>query len=148
MSDDPACEFPRQNASDPEIDRILKASRTIAVVGLSPKPDRPSHDVAKYLQAAGYRIVPVNPGVTEVLGERSYASLADIPFPVDLVDVFRRPEEIPPLVAPAARLGAKAFWMQLGIVNNAAADAARALGMVVVMNKCTKIEHAVRAGRP
>lgn len=148
MSADANCEFPRQNASDPEIDRMLRETKVIAVVGLSPKPDRPSHDVARYLQAAGYRIVPVNPGVEEVLGEKSYPSLEAIPFPVDLVDIFRRPEEIPALVEPAKAKGARFFWMQLGIVNNAAADAARALGMAVVMNKCLKVEHRVRADRP
>jgi predicted CoA-binding protein len=127
------------------IDGILRESRTIAVVGLSDKTDRPSYRVAKYLQAHGYHIVPVNPALTEVLGERSYPDLASIPGAVDVVDIFRRSEDTPPVVEAAIVKGAKAVWMQEGIVNEAAAERARAAGLKVVMNLCIKKEHERRA---
>jgi predicted CoA-binding protein len=127
------------------IDGILRESRTIAVVGLSDKTDRPSYRVAKYLQANGYRIVPVNPGLTEVLGEPSYPDLASIPIPVDVVDIFRRSEDVPPIVEAAVAKGAKAVWMQEGIVNKPAAERARAAGLKVVMSLCIKKEHEKRA---
>jgi predicted CoA-binding protein len=127
------------------IDSILRESHTIAVVGLSDKPDRPSYGVAKYLQAHGYRIVPVNPGLTEVLGEPSYPDLASIPGAVDVVDIFRRSEDTPPVVEGAIAKGAKAVWMQEGIVNEAAAERARAAGLQVVMNLCIKKEHEKRS---
>ena len=126
------------------IDSILRESRTIAVVGLSDKPDRPSYRVAKYLQTHGYRIVPVNPALTEVLGERSYPDLAAVPGPVDVVDIFRRPEDVPPIVEAAIARGAKAVWMQEGIVNEPAAERARSAGLQVVMNLCMKKEHEKR----
>jgi uncharacterized protein len=128
------------------IDSILRESRTIAIVGLSDKPDRPSYRVAKYLQAQGYRIVPVNPGLTEVLGERSYPDLASIPGPdaVDVVDIFRRSEDVPPIVEAAIARGAKIVWMQEGVVNEPAAERARAAGLQVVMNLCMKKEHEKR----
>jgi uncharacterized protein len=128
------------------IDRILRESRTIAVVGLSDKPDRPSYRVAKYLQAHGYRIVPVNPALTEVLGERSYPDLASIPGPdpVDVVDIFRRSEDVPPIVDAAIARGARVVWMQEGIINEAAAERARSAGLTVVMNLCLKKEHEKR----
>jgi uncharacterized protein len=128
------------------IDSILRESRTIVVVGLSDKPDRPSYRVARYLQTQGYRIVPVNPGLTEVLGERSYPDLASIPGPdpVDVVDIFRRSEDVPPIVEAAIARGARAVWMQEGIVNEAAAERARAAGLQVVMNLCMKKEHEKR----
>lgn len=131
------------------IDNILRESRTIAVVGLSDKPDRPSYKVARYLQRHGYHIVPVNPALTEVLGERSYPDLASIPGPdpVDVVDIFRRSEDVPPIVEAAIAKGAKAVWMQEGIVNEAAAARARAAGLQVVMNLCMKKEHEKRAGK-
>src|SRR5882724_5257617 len=110
-----ACEFPLQNATSEEIREVLKAAHTIAVVGLSDKPDRASHRVAAYLQRHGYRIIPVNPLVTEVLGEKAYARLRDVPDKVDLVDIFRRPEHVPEVVEAAIALGAKAVWMQEGI---------------------------------
>jgi predicted CoA-binding protein len=126
---------------DAEYEPIFRQTRTIAVVGLSPNPDRPSHGVAAYLQAAGYRIIPVNPTVDSVLGERSYASLSDVPEPVDVVDIFRRPEDVPPVVEQAIRIGAKVVWMQEGVVNEAAAAAARAAGLTVVMDRCMLKEH-------
>jgi predicted CoA-binding protein len=125
-------------ASIPE---ILKSTRTIAVVGLSDSPMRASNGVATYLQRAGYRIIPVNPNVTEVLGEKSYARLEDIPETVDLIDVFRRPEFVPEIVESAIRIGAKAVWMQEGVVHEAAAERARRAGLAVVMDKCTLKEH-------
>jgi uncharacterized protein len=127
---------------DEDIREILSTSRTVAVVGLSDNPSRPSHNVAAYLQGHGYRIVPVNPLVTTVLGERSYASLRDVPVPVDLVDIFRKSEDVPPIVDDAIALGARAVWMQEGIVNEAAATKARAAGLKVVMDRCTLKDHA------
>ncbi len=135
------CEMPRQNASSDEVRRILETARTIAVVGLSDKPDRDSYRVAAYLQGQGYRILPVNPNLTEILGERAYGSLRDVPVPIDVVDIFRRPEAVPAIVADAIAVGAKAVWMQDGIVHNAAAEEARAAGLTVVMSKCLLREH-------
>jgi len=146
MSDEAACELPRQNAAPEMIDALLRDSRTIAVVGLSPREDRPSFGVAAYLQRAGYRIIPVNPNATEVLGERCYPALDDIPGPIDVVDIFRKPEDVPPVVDAAIRKGAKAVWMQTGIVNNAAAERARAAGLTVVMDRCMMVEHRHRTG--
>ncbi len=123
------------------IEEILKGSKTVAVVGLSPKPDRPSYDVARYLQARGYRIIPVNPQATEGLGEKSYPSLAAVPVPVDVVDIFRRSEDVPPIVDEAVRVKARVVWMQEGIVNEQAADAARRAGLDVVMDRCMQKEH-------
>ncbi|OKY73665.1 MAG: CoA-binding protein [Desulfobulbaceae bacterium DB1] len=125
-----------------EIEFILKNSHTIAVVGLSPKENRPSNQVARYLQDVGYRIIPVNPGQSEILGEICYPSLLDIPGPVDVVDIFRRPEEVPAVVEQAVRIKAKAVWMQEGIVNDEAARLAREHGLRVVMDRCMKIDHA------
>ena len=139
MSD--ACEVPRHSASREEIARLLRAARTVAVVGLSDKPDRDSYQVAAYLQERGYRIIPVNPAVREVLGEKAYARLRDVPEKIDLVDVFRKPEAVPDVVDEAIAVGAKAVWMQEGIVHNAAADKARAAGLQVVMNRCILKEH-------
>jgi predicted CoA-binding protein len=123
------------------IPEILKTSRTIAVVGLSGSPARASNGVATYLQRAGYRIIPVNPLVTEVLGEKSYARLEDVPEKVDMVDIFRRPEFVPEIVESAIRIGAKVIWMQEGVVHEAAAERARQAGLAVVMDKCTLKEH-------
>ncbi len=143
-----ACEVPTDNASNEEIDAILAGARTIAVVGLSDKRDRDSYRVAAYLQQHGYRIVPVNPAATEILGERSYPDLAAIPreIALDVVDIFRKPDQIPPIVDQATARGAKTVWMQLGLAHNAAAAAARAAGLHVVMDRCTKIEHARWSG--
>jgi predicted CoA-binding protein len=127
--------------TDHALRAIFESSKTIAVVGLSDKPDRDSYRVAKYLQAHGYRIIPVNPAVAEVLGERSYASVADIPEPVDVVDIFRKPEAVGPVVEEAIAAGAKVVWMQLGVVNEPAAAAARAAGLQVVMDRCMQVEH-------
>lgn len=131
---------------DDPITRILRESHTIAVVGLSNDPTRDSYEVAAYLKAQGYCIIPVNPFVTEVLGERAYPDLLSIPEPVDLVDVFRRPEATPPIAQDAVAIGAKAFWLQLGIVSEEAAAIARTGGLEVVMDRCTMVEHRRRAG--
>jgi len=125
-----------------EISTLLKNCRIIAVVGLSPKENRPSNQVARYLQDVGYRIIPVNPGQEEILGETCYPSLLDIPEPVDVVDIFRRSEEVLPVVEQAVKIKAKAVWMQQGIVNEEAASLARNNGMAVVMDRCMKIDHA------
>ena len=123
-------------------EQILKERRTIAVVGLSPSPERDSNSVALYLREQGYRIIPVNPAVDEVLGEKSYPSLTAIPEPVDLVDVFRRSEEVLPIAEEAVAIKAKALWLQLGVVNQEAADLARKAGLDVVMDECTAREHS------
>jgi len=135
------CEMPLHTATTEEIRRLLSTVRTIAVVGLSDKPERDSYHVAAYLQQHGYRIIPVNPAVATVLGEKSYARLEDVPDEVDVVDIFRRPDAVPEIVTSAIAIGAKAIWMQDGIVHNAAADQARAAGLQVVMNKCILKEH-------
>lgn len=127
--------------ADTELKRLFETVRTIAVVGCSPRPERPGHYVAKYLQDLGYRIIPVNPGQTEILGEKCYASLRDIAEPVDMVDCFRRAEDIPPVVEDAIAIGAKFVWMQLGIVNEEAAQRAIAAGIEVVMDRCPKIDY-------
>ena len=123
------------------IRRILQYSQTIAIVGLSPKPHRPSNQVARYLMEAGYRIIPVNPGQDTILGLPCYPNLLAIPAQVDLVDIFRRQEEVLPIVEEAIAIGAKFVWMQEGIVNDEAAAKARAAGLEVVMDRCTKIDH-------
>ena len=120
---------------------ILKSSRVVAVVGLSSNPERPSYQVASYLKEQGYRIIPVNPKENAVLDEVAYPDLYSIPEAVDVVDVFRRPEEVPAIVEQAIKIGAKAVWMQEGIVNEAAAAQAREAGLLVVMDKCMLKEH-------
>ena len=120
------------------------AGRTIAVVGLSSDPSRPSYDVSRYMQRQGYRIIPVNPSEREVLGEPAYATLQDIPVPVDVVNVFRRPEHVPAVVDAALAIGAPVLWLQLGVGHQAAAEHAQAGGMAVVMDRCIKVEHAAR----
>jgi uncharacterized protein len=122
--------------------RILKSCHTIAVVGLSAEWHRPSYFAAKYMQQHGYRIVPVNPKYAQILGETSYARLEDIPFAVDMVDVFRKPADLPPIAASAVAIGAKCLWQQLGVVNAEADALARAAGLDSVMDRCVKIEHA------
>jgi hypothetical protein len=121
--------------------QILRVAKTIAVVGLSSNPMRASYGVAEYLKSAGYRIIPVNPNETEVLGEKAYARLEDVPEPVDIVDVFRRAEEVPAVAESAIRIGAKVLWMQLGIENAVAAEKARGAGLVVVEDSCLMVEH-------
>ena len=127
-----------------EIRRILSECRTIAIVGLSAEWHRPSFFVAKYLQQHGYRVIPVNPRYSgqPILGETTYASLDDIPDRVDMVDVFRRSEDVLPIAEQAVRLGAKALWQQIGVHNEAADALVRAAGLASVMDRCTKIEHA------
>ena len=122
--------------------RILKNNRVIAVVGLSANWWRPSFFVAKYLKEHGYHIIPVNPAYDEVLGEKCYATLDDVPEKIDMVDCFRKAEDIGPLADAAIRLGAQCLWMQLGVVNEAAATLAAEAGLDVVMDRCVKIEHA------
>jgi len=126
------------------IDRILDGAKTVAVVGLSDNPDRPSHYVALYLQKRGYRIIPVNPRLREVLGEKAYGSLTEIPWKVDLVDVFRKSEAVPGIAGEAIRIGAKYFWMQEGVVNDQARVLLAAAGIPVVMDRCMKKELEIR----
>ena len=132
-----------------QLRRILGGCRTLAVVGLSPQWHRPSFFAAKYMQAHGYRIVPVNPTATEILGERCYPTLAEAAqalakdgVRIDLVDCFRRTEDIPPIAEEAIAIGAKCLWQQIGVKNEAAAERARAAGLDTVMDRCVKIEHA------
>jgi uncharacterized protein len=123
------------------IPELLKTSRTIAVVGLSSKRFRPSHGVAEYMQRNGYRIIPVNPFEQTVLGEKCYPDLQSIPDPVDIVDIFRRPEFVPEIVEAAITIGARAIWMQEGVVHEDAATRARAAGLEVVMDRCILKDH-------
>jgi len=120
---------------------LLRKSRTIAVVGLSSKKFRPSHGVAEYMQAQGYRIIPVNPNEVEVLGEKTYASIEDVPVHIDIVDIFRRSDFVGPIVESAIRIGANAVWMQEGVVHDEAAKKAREAGLAVVMDRCILKEH-------
>jgi len=132
----------------PELDETMQALRdilltvkTIAVVGLSNKPDRPSHHIPAYLQSQGYKIIPVNPTLTEALGERAYPDLRALPMPVDVVQIFRRSEEVPPIVEDAIAIHAPIVWMQPGVVNEDAAARAEAAGLVVVMDICMGVTH-------
>lgn len=136
------CQLPEFNPEDEEIKGILENNRTIAVVGLSTDPDKDSYRVARYLQEHGYHIVPVNPKTDEILGQKCYPNLAEIPFSVDIVDVFRKIEAIPAIVDEAIAIGAKVVWMQLGLAENRSAHKAMTAGLQVVMNKCLKIEHS------
>jgi predicted CoA-binding protein len=138
----PDCEFPSSNATPSDIAEILNHSKVIAVVGLSPKPERPSHGVSAYMKDAGYTIIPVNPGHAEILGEKAYKSLLDVPGSIDIVNIFREPSAVPEIVDQAIQKKAKAIWMQEGIVHNDAAEKARNAGLKVVMNKCIYKEHA------
>ncbi len=136
------CEFPTVNAGSDEIKAIFEDTKTIAVLGLSPDPSKDSHRVAKYLKEAGFKIVPVYPKEEEILGEKVYRSLAEIPFPVDMVDIFRKPAALDPIADACIERGdVKYFWAQKGIVNNAAAEKAKKAGMQVVQNHCTMVEH-------
>ena len=134
------------NTNSDVVAQILRGSETIAVVGLSSNPMRASHEVAAYLKSAGYRIIPVNPNETEVLGEKAYARLEDVREPVDIVDVFRRAEEVPAVAESAIGIKAKVLWMQLGIENAEAAERARAAGLIVVEDACLLVEHKRRRG--
>jgi len=127
--------------TDSELRKLLDETKTIAVVGLSDRPERPSYHVAKYLREQGYQIIPVNPTVKECLGEKAYPALRDIPFPVDMVDVFRRPEAVPEVVLEAIAVGAKTIWLQEGVVHQAAAAQAQDAGLQVIMDKCVLKEH-------
>jgi predicted CoA-binding protein len=122
--------------------RILRKARTIAMVGLSANPFRPSHFAAIYMISEGYTVIPVNPREREILGQTCYPSLRDIPAPVDIVDIFRDPAAVPPIVEDAITIGASVVWMQLGVINEQAAQRAREAGLEVVMDACVKIEHA------
>jgi predicted CoA-binding protein len=121
--------------------KILNEYRTVAIVGLSPDPSRPSHRVAKYLINHGYKVIPVNPDAQEILGTRSYSDMNSIPEPIEIVDIFRRSEEVMPIVDEAIKIGAKVVWMQEGVINEEAASRARDAGLLVVMNKCMFKEH-------
>lgn len=137
------CEFPSVNSTNDEIREILENTKTIAVLGLSPDTSKASHKVAKYLKEKGFKIVPVYPKEDEILGEKVYRSLAEIPFAVDMVDVFRKPDALV-MIAQAVleRSDVKTFWTQQGIVNNEAAELVKKAGLKVVQSKCTMVEHA------
>jgi predicted CoA-binding protein len=130
-----------QNPPDGEIRELLRRVRTIAVVGLSPRTNRPSHGVAAQMQRFGYRIIPVRPAVDSVLGEKAYAALREVPDPFDLVDVFRAPEYVDQIVEECIALGAPAIWLQEGVVNIPAAERARQAGLIVVMDRCVYREY-------
>lgn len=126
---------------DTDIKNLLKSSKTIAVVGLSTDPTKPSYEVSAYMQSKGYKIVPVRPGAQEILGEKVYASLSEIPFPIDMVDIFRQREAIPGVVDEAIKVKAKAVWMQLGLEHDEAAQKGANAGLKVVQDRCLLIEH-------
>jgi predicted CoA-binding protein len=136
-----SCELPSENPSPREIEALLRSAKTIAVVGLSPNESRPSHGVAAYMQSRGYKIIPVRPGVSEVLGEKAYESLDDVPAAIDIVDVFRAPQHVPAIVDAAIRKRAKAIWLQEGVVHNQAAAKAKAAGLLVVQDRCILKAH-------
>ncbi|SEM69333.1 CoA-binding protein [Lihuaxuella thermophila] len=136
-----------QNPSDQERARLLKDAKNIAVVGMSDNPERTSYMIAEALQRAGYRIFPVNPNLKEpVLGEKPYASLTEITEPIDIVNVFRRSEFVMPVAEEAVKAGAKAIWMQEGVINEEAARLAEENGLIVVMDRCIKVDHAILLG--
>jgi uncharacterized protein len=131
------------NPPDAEIRQLLSSAATIAVVGASSNPDRPSNSIIRRLQQLGYRVIPVNPNEMQVLGEKAYASLVDVPVHIDIVDVFRRAEYTPAIADEAARIGANALWLQQGVWNEEAAARATAAGLTVIMDACIAVEHAV-----
>lgn len=136
------CEFPTVNSKSEEIIGILKNTKTIAIAGLSPDPTKASNAVAAYLQSVGYKIVPVYPKEDMILGEKVYRTISEIPFKIDMVDIFRKPDAIAQIVDEAIKIGnIDTVWFQLGLVNNEAAAKAKEAGLKVVQNKCTKIEH-------
>ena len=147
MNESKMADHPKDGAnshpSDPTTE-ILKTSRTVAVVGLSSRHHRPSYGVTEYMKSAGYRIIPVNPRESEVLGEKSYARLEDIPEKVDIVNVFRRSEFVPEIADSAIRIGARAIWMQEGVIHHEAAERARRAGLLVFMDSCILKEHVKR----
>lgn len=128
------------------IGELLKRAKTIAVVGLSENPRRPSHDVSAYMQSQGYRIIPVNPQIESCLGEKAYASLRDVPGPIDIVNIFRRPEFVEEVVDQAIQRKVPAIWMQDGVIHEKAAEKARQAGIFVVMDRCILVEHRARFG--
>jgi uncharacterized protein len=132
------------NPGGDPVAEVLRSYHTIGVVGLSSDPARPSYGVSEYMQSVGYRIIPVNPNEREVLGEKSYARLEDVPEKIEIVDIFRRQEEVSPAVESAIRVGARVVWMQLGIEHQASAERARAAGLIVVMDACMLVEHKRR----
>ena len=135
--------MPHQNPSDEKLRALLTEAKTIAMVGASSSPDKPSHGIMKKMLAVGYRVIPVNPRETEVLGQKAFASLRDIPEKVDIVDVFRRPEDTPPIADEAVAIGAKAIWLQSGISNDETARRAEAGGLLAVMDLCIGVEHSL-----
>ena len=139
--------FMHMNPPDDQIRRLLTEAQTIAMVGASSNPERPSYSIMRRLQQAGYKVIPINPRETEVLGERAYASLADVPGSVDIVNVFRRSEDTPPIADEAVSIGAKALWLQSGISSEDAAARATTGGLLVVMNSCIATEMVVLGAR-
>jgi len=135
------CKFPQYNAPDEKIKEILEKYKTVAVVGVSAKTDRDSHQVAKFLKEHGYKMIPVNPKYEELLSEKCYPSLLEVPDSVEIVDIFRRPDAVNEIVEQAVQIGAKVIWMQVGIVNNEAAKETLDAGLEVVMNRCMKVEY-------
>ncbi|QOP41351.1 CoA-binding protein [Sulfurimonas marina] len=136
------CEFPTVNSNMDEVKEIFDSVKTIAVLGLSPNPEKDSHRVAAYMQAQGYKIVPVYPKEDEILGEKVYRSLKEIPFKVDMVNIFRKPNALDPIADACIERGdIDVFWAQKGIVNNAAAEKAKNAGMKVVQNQCAMVDH-------
>jgi predicted CoA-binding protein len=125
-----------------EVEQLLRRAKTLAIVGLSPKENRPSNMVGRYLISAGYTIYPVNPGQTEIFGLKCYPNLSAIPASIDIVDIFRRSEEVFPFVEEAVKIGAGAVWMQLGVINHEAAEYARQHGLAVIMDRCIKVDHS------
>lgn len=130
-----------------DVKRVMADTKTIAVVGLSNKPDRASYQIASYLKDQGYRIIPVNPTIKETPGEKAYSSLRDVPERVGVVQIFRRSEDVPPVVEDAIAIGAKVVWMQSGIINEAAAERAEAAGLTVVMDACMRSAHRALRGK-
>lgn len=141
MADNISCEMPDSNPLDNDIKLLLENSKTIAVVGLSDKEDRDSYKVAKYLMDNGYTVIPVNPTKTEILGQKSYKSLSEVPQKIDIVDIFRKIDAVPSVVEEAISVDAKSVWMQLGLAHHDSAEKARKAGLQVVQSKCIKIEH-------
>ncbi|MCF6355005.1 MAG: CoA-binding protein [Candidatus Polarisedimenticolaceae bacterium] len=141
MSDDANCELPDSNPPSEEIATLLSESKVTAIVGLSDKPDRSSNRVARYLKRHGYKIIPVNPLKDEILGEKCYPSLAEVPEPVDIVTIFRKIDAVPAIVEEAIKISAKAIWLQLGLAHHRSAEKARQAGLIVVQSKCMEIEH-------
>ncbi|QMV40315.1 CoA-binding protein [Cohnella cholangitidis] len=135
--------MPYAHPSRDEIKQILLDSQTIAVVGLSEDPSKVSYMVSEAMQQKGYRIIPVNPKATSILGEQCYASLKDVPVPIDIVNVFRRPEHTPPIAKEAVEVGAKVLWLQLGISNEEAATIAEEGGVRIIMDRCIKVEDSI-----